>query len=102
MGATAKAKNGAAKAAAATPAAVTKRKIRKRCGGGYRDVEVVVHTATEAQVSKEKNLHAMFTDKHKKEDKEGEWGTAAWAAWSASNLMGDVLLKIDDMTRANE
>lgn len=73
----------------------------------YKDVEVVVHTATEEQHKKSKEDKEEKDKPRKKrmdlkprEAEDDTWGSgAAWAAWSASNMMGDVLLKIDEMTR---
>merc|ERR1711966_17286 len=92
----------AAMTATDTPAtAASKRRARaQKPAYTYKDVEVVVNAAADEQLAKEAALLAKF--KKKEESPPDAWSGASWAAWSASNMMGDVLLKIDQMTRENE
>jgi len=71
---------------------------------GYKDdMEVVVHTEKKPEEKKPSQ------DSIKKEQVQANltetsdvWDGVSWAAWTAAGVMGDVLLKIDEMTRAEE
>jgi hypothetical protein len=71
----------------------------------YKDVSVTVNTTTAEEAERENKLHEMIRAPSVKEIQQAEaedsWGASAWAALSASNMMGDVLLKIEEMTRVN-
>jgi hypothetical protein len=86
------------------PKAAARRRLKHKAVGisAFKDeFDVKVHTTTKDVVDKEDTLMAMFSSKTIGESSQDDWGGAAWAAWTASDMMGDVLLKIDDMTRAN-